>query len=50
MIAANSEPDRTKGRELMSKLIEPVSHGVPAALAEVITLGRTLNPDPPTMI
>jgi transposase len=43
MIAAYREPDRTKGRDLMVKLIESVSHGVPAALSEVITLGRTLT-------
>ena len=43
MIAAYREPDRAKGRELMSKLIESVSKGVPAALSEVITLGRTLK-------
>jgi len=43
MIAAYREPDRTRGRELMHKLIETVSHGVPAALKEVITLGPTLK-------
>src|SRR5450756_1066624 len=43
MIAAYREPDRTRGRELMRHLIDSVSHGVPAALTEVITLGRTLN-------
>jgi transposase len=43
MIAAYREPDRATGRALMSKLIEAVSHGVPAALTEVITLGRTLK-------
>lgn len=43
MITAYSEPGRTKGRELMSKLIESVSHGVPTALAEVIPLGQTLK-------
>jgi transposase len=43
MIAAYREPDRAKGRELMVKLIESVSHGVPAALSEVVTLGRTLK-------
>jgi transposase len=43
MIAAYREPDRTKGRHLMEKLITAVSHGVPAALTEVITLGRTLT-------
>jgi len=42
MIAAYREPDRAKGRQLMTKLIDSVSHGVPAALTEVITLGRTL--------
>ena len=43
MIAAYREPDRAAAGELMSKLIESLSHGVPAALAEVITLGRTLK-------
>ena len=31
------------GRELMAKLIDVVSHGVPKALTEIITLGRTLK-------
>jgi transposase len=43
MIAAYREPERRKGRELMTKLIESVSQGVPNALSEVITLGRTLK-------
>lgn len=43
MIAAYREPDRSKGRELMAKLIESVSQGVPSALSEIITLGRTLS-------
>jgi transposase len=43
MIAAYREPDRTKGRELMTKLIESLSHSVPSALSELITLGRTLK-------
>jgi transposase len=43
MIAAYREPDRRRGRERMARLIDSVSHGVPAELAEVITLGRTLN-------
>lgn len=34
MIAAYREPDRTKGRELMSRLIDSVSHGVPSTLSE----------------
>jgi len=43
MIAAYREPDRTQGRALMTGLIESVSHGVPATLTEIITLGRTLK-------
>ncbi len=43
MIAAYRETDRAQGRELMTKLIESVSKGVPAALSEVVTLGRTLK-------
>jgi len=43
MIAAYREPDRTRGRALMTSLIASVSQGVPAALSEVITLGRTLK-------
>lgn len=43
VIAAYREPDRTKGRKLMSKLIDSVNSGVPGALVEVITLGQTLK-------
>ncbi len=43
MIAAYREPDRRRGRELMAAVIDSVSTGVPAALVEVITLGRTLK-------
>jgi transposase len=43
MIAAYREPDRNKGRELMNKLIDSLRQGVPSALSEVITLGRTLK-------
>jgi transposase len=43
MIAAYREPDREQGHELMRQLIDSISHGVPAALTEVITLGRTLK-------
>jgi transposase len=43
MVAAYREPDRRRGRDLMQNLIDAVSHGVPAALTEIITLGRTLN-------
>jgi transposase len=43
MIGAYREPDRTRGRELMQAVIHAVSAGVPAALTELITLGRTLK-------
>ena len=43
MIAAYQEPDRTRGRQPVQRLIDSVSHGVPAALSEVLTLGRTLK-------
>jgi transposase len=43
LIDAYREPDRAQGRQLMHRLIESLSHGVPAALSEVITLGRTLT-------
>jgi transposase len=43
MIAAYREPDRTKGRQLMTRLIACIGRDVPAALTEVVTLGRTLT-------
>jgi len=43
MIAAYREPDRKHGRDLMTTLIESVSHAVPAALTELRRLGRTLT-------
>lgn len=43
MITAYRNPDRRTGPELMSTLIESIGHAVPAALTEVITLGRTLK-------
>ena len=43
MIAAYRHPDRKAGRELMVKLIASLGHGVPAALGELVTLGRTLK-------
>ena len=48
IVAAYREPDRKRGRELMQQLIGSLSHGVPTALHEVITLGRTLRRAPPT--
>ena len=43
MIAAYRDPDRAKGRAALKTLIDSVSHDVPGALSEVITLGRTLK-------
>ena len=43
MIDAYREPDRKHGRDLMTTLIESVSHAVPAALTELRRLGRTLT-------
>ena len=43
MVAAYRHPDRAAGRDLMRGLIDSVSHGVPTALREIITLGRTLK-------
>jgi transposase len=43
MIAAYREPDRRRGRQLMASLIDSLTHAVPKALAEVITLGHTLH-------
>ena len=43
MIGAYREPDKTRGKELMTALIASVSDGVPAALVEVRRLGQTLK-------
>ena len=43
MVAAYREPDRRRGRELMTELINSVSDGVPKALTEIRTLARTLT-------
>jgi transposase len=43
MIAWYREPNRARGKMRMQTLIHSVSHGVPAALREVIILGRTLK-------
>ena len=43
MIAAYRQPDRARARSMMSALIDALSHDVPAALTELITLGRTLK-------
>ena len=43
IITAYREPDRRRGRELMQALIDTLRDGVPAALTELRTLGRTLT-------
>ena len=43
MIGAYREPDRSRGKQLMTQLIDSVSAGVPTALTELRTLGRTLT-------
>lgn len=43
VIAAYRHPDRATGQAMMTKLIASISHGVPVALSEVTTLGRTLT-------
>ncbi|GAA2197071.1 ISL3 family transposase [Sinomonas flava] len=43
MVAAYRHPDRPRGRELMEAVIASLSTGVPAALTELIALGRTLK-------
>ena len=43
MIAAYRHHDQRQGRDLMVKLIDSISTGVPKALVEITKLGRTLN-------
>ena len=43
MIAAYRDPDRRRGRQLMTALIDSVATGVPAGLVELTRLGRTLK-------
>jgi transposase len=46
MIAADRHEDRRRGHELIVKLIDTISTGVPNALVEVTTRGRTLKKRP----
>ena len=43
MIIAYREPDRVRGRALMTKVINALSRSVPQPLTELHTLGRTLK-------
>jgi transposase len=42
IIAAYSDPDRRRGKRVMTALIESIRRGVPAGLEEIAQLGRTL--------
>lgn len=43
VITAYRHPDRAQGRALMTAVIDSVASGVPRALSELVTLGRTLK-------
>ncbi|KZX19685.1 ISL3 family transposase [Rathayibacter tanaceti] len=43
MIAAYRDPDRASGKTAMQTLIDSISSGVPRALKELVTLGRTMK-------
>jgi transposase len=43
MVGAYRDPDRASGKTKMQTLIDTLAVGVPAALREVRTLGRTLS-------
>ncbi len=43
MIAAYRDTDRREGKKAMTALIAALATGIPAALTELVTLGRTLN-------
>ena len=43
MIAAFREKDRDNGKKLMQAVVDSISTGVPAALTDLKTLGRTLK-------
>jgi transposase len=43
IVAAYRDPDRKAAKAALAKIINTINRGVPAALAELITLGRTLR-------
>ena len=43
LIAAYRHPDRSKGKKALTTLIDTLARRVPAALTELVTLGRTLQ-------
>jgi transposase len=42
IIAAYADPNRRRGKQAMTRLIESIRRGVPAGLTEIAQLGRTL--------
>jgi transposase len=42
IIAAYADPNRRRGKQAMTRLIESIRRGVPAGLEEIAQLGRTL--------
>ena len=50
MIGAYRDPDRSKGKKVLTKLIDSLARGVPAALSELVTLGRTLHRRAPDVL
>jgi transposase len=50
MVAAYRQSDRDQGRTQMQAVINSLSHPVPAALTELITLGRTLKQRTPDVL
>nr|BFF05837.1 hypothetical protein GCM10023233_08060 [Brevibacterium otitidis] len=43
LVVAYRQPDKKFGRHLLNKVIDDISTGVPTALVEIRSLGRTLN-------
>ena len=43
IIAAYRHPDRARGKTALAALIDTLRRGVPTALPELVTLGRTLH-------
>ena len=43
LIAAYSQPDRRRGKTMMTAIIDSLRRGVPAGLEELAQLGRTLH-------
>jgi transposase len=50
IVAAYRDPDRTAAKHTLNLIIGELATGVPAALTELITLGRTLNKRAPDVL